>query len=111
MDNNIYEVERDDYAGFIGQLNKQMMDVEQFYEDTLTIMKIKSKKTGKHLCTRVITEEGEEHYYVFNMPDDDERIAPKPVMKITLNDKEEVQAFFDAINKLQLEAKKDARNI
>ena len=111
MDNNIYEVERDDYAGFIGQLNKQMMDVEQFYEDKLTIMKIRSKKTGKHLCTRIITEEGEEHYYIFNMPDDDERITPKPVMKITLNDKEEVQAFFDAINKLQLEAKKNAGNI
>ena len=43
MDNSIYEVERDDYVGFIGQLNKQMMDVEQFYEDKLTIMKIKSK--------------------------------------------------------------------
>ena len=58
-----------------------------------------------------MTEDGEEYYYVFNMPDDDERIAPKPVMKITLDNKEDVQAFFDALNKLQLEAKKDAGNI
>ena len=64
MDNSIYEVNRDEYAGFIGQLNKQMMDVEQFYEDKLTIMKIKSKKTGTHLCTRMITEDGEEYYYI-----------------------------------------------
>ena len=111
MDNSIYEVGRDEYVGFIGQLNKEMMDVEQYYEDKLTIMKIKSKNTGIHLCTRIITEDGEEYYYVFNMPADDERITPKPVMKITLENKEEVQAFFDALNKLQLEAKKNAGNI
>ena len=106
MDNSIYEVDRDDYVGFIGQLNKQMMDLEQYYEANSTIIKIVSKNTGIHLCTRIIPDEGEEHYYVFNMPADDERIAPRPVMKITLDSKEEVQTFFDALNKLQLEAKK-----
>ena len=111
MDNSIYEVERDDYAGFIGQLNKQMMDVEQYYEEDLTIMKIKSKNTGTHLCTRIISSDGDEHYYVFNMPADNERVAPKPVMKVTLNTKEEAQAFFDALNKLQLEAKQNAGDI
>ena len=30
MDNSIYEVERDEYVGFIGQLNKSMMDVEHY---------------------------------------------------------------------------------
>lgn len=103
---NIYEVERDDYVGFIGQLNKQMMDVEQFYEEDMSIMKIKSKATGKHLCTRIISNDGDEHYYVFNMPEDNERIAPRPVMKVTLETKEQVQDFFNALNKLQLEAKK-----
>ena len=107
MDNSIYEVERDDYAGFIGQLNKEMMDVEQYYEQDMTIVKIKSKTTGIHLCTRIIPDEGKEHYYVFNMPLDEERVAPKPVMKINLNTKEEVQAFFNALNKLQQEAHKD----
>lgn len=111
MDNSIYEVERDDYAGFIGQLNKTMMDIEQYYEEDLTIVKIKSKKTGTHLCTRIIPKGGEEHYYIFNMPLDEERIQPKPIMKISLDTREEVQTFFDAINKLQLEAKKDAGNI
>ena len=107
MDNSIYEVERDEYAGFIGQLNKEMMDVEQYYENNMTIMKIKSKNTGIHLCTRIIPDEGMEHYFIFNMPADDERIAPKPVLKINLNTKEEVQAFFNALNKIQLEAKKN----
>ena len=111
MDNSIYEVERDDYVGFIGQLNKEKCDVEKFYEEDLTILKIKSKATGTHLCTRIIPQSGDEHYYVFNMPADDERIAPKPVMKIRLDTKEEVQTFFNAINKLQLEAKENARTV
>lgn len=107
MDNSIYEVTRDEYAGFIGQLNKQMCDVEQFFEDGMTIMKIKSKATGTHFCTRIIPEDDIEHYFIFNMPEDNERIAPKPVMKVTLETKEEVQAFFDALNKLQKGDKND----
>ena len=101
MDYSIYEVDRDDYVGFIGQLNKEMMDVEQAYKNDSTIISIYSKTTGKHLCTRIIEQEGAEKYYVVNMPQDNERIAPKPVMKITLDSKEEVQAFFDALNKIQ----------
>ena len=104
MDNSIYEVDRDDYAGFIGQLNKTMMDIEQFYEKDTTIIKIISKNTGTHLCTRIIPDNDIEHYYIFNMPTDDERIKPKPVLKITLDNKEDVQTFFNAINKLQQEA-------
>ena len=111
MDNSIYEVERDEYVGFVGQLNKTMMDVEQFFEEDLTIIKIRSKNTGIHLCTRVISSEGEEHYFVFNMPADDERVAPKPVRKITLETQEEVQEFFNALGKLQMEAKKNDGNI
>lgn len=107
MDNSIYEVTRDEYAGFIGQLNKQMCDVEQAYQKDLTIMKIKSKKTGTHFCSRVIPQEGEEHYYVFNMPLPEERIAPKPVRQIKLETREEVQAFFDALSKLQRGEKYD----
>ena len=107
MSNDIYEVTRDEYAGFIGQLNKQMMDVEQSYQEDMTIVKIISKNTGIHLCTRVIPEEGEEHYFIFNMPADDERVAPKPVLKITLDNKEDVQTFFNALNKLQQEKHND----
>lgn len=108
MDNEIYAVERDDYAAFIGQLNKNLMDVvEKRDEDTLTLQ-IFSQKTNKHLCSRVITlEDGNEEYFIFNYPDSDERIAPKPVMKITLETKEEVQEFFNILNKIELEAHKN----
>ena len=107
MDNSIYEVTRDEYAGFISGLNKQKCDVEQCYEKDMTVMKIKSKATGTHFCTRIIPEEGEEHYYIFNMPSAEESVPNKPVMKISLETKEEVQAFFDALNKLQQEAHKN----
>lgn len=111
MDNSIYEVDRDEYVGFLGQLNKEMMDVEKYFQDDVIITKIKSKNSGTHLCTQIITQDGDVHYFVFNMPADNERIDPKGVMKVTLDKREDVQAFFDALNKLQLEAKKDAGNI
>ena len=107
MDNSIYEVERDDYVGFIGQLNKQMMDVEQAYKDDSNILSIYSKNTGKHLCTRIISQDGTEKYYVINMPEDNERIAPRRVRQIKLETQEEVQAFFDVLNKIQKEKKDD----
>jgi len=112
MDNSIYEVEREDYKNFIGQLNKEMMDTEVHIVENCTFTKIKSKKNGKHLSTRISdSEKEEEYYFIFEYPDNDERIAPKPIMKINLDTKEEVQTFFNALNKLQLEAKKNVGNI
>jgi len=105
-DNSKFEVDRDWYVSFIGQLNKSMMDVEQSYFEDISILKVISKKTGKLLCTRMITNDNNEFYYIFEMPDDDERVEPKPVMKITLDDRKDVQAFFDILNKIQKEAKK-----
>lgn len=107
MDNSIYEVERDDYVGFIGQLNKEMMDVKQAYKNNCNILSVYSKTTGKHLCTRIIAEDGTEKYYVIHMPEDNERIAPQKVRQIKLETREEVQAFFDILSKLQKEKKND----
>lgn len=105
-DNSKFEVDRDWYVSFIGQLNKSMMDVEQSYFEDISVLKVRSKKTGKLLCTRMITNNNNEFYYIFEMPDDDERVEPKPVLKITLDDRNDVQAFFDILNKIQKEAKK-----
>lgn len=101
MDNSIYEVTRDEYAGFLGQLNKTLCDIEQCYQEDCTILKVKSKKTGTHFCTRIIPQEGEEHYFVFNMPEVEERVPPKPVQKIKLETQEEVQKFFEILGKIQ----------
>ena len=108
MDNSIYEVERDDYKAFLGQLNFSMMDHEEYTLDGCEIVKIISKKTGKHLSTRISdNKEQKEHYFIFSYPDDDERVEPTPVLKINLNTREEVQDFFNALSQLQKEKKND----
>ena len=105
MDNEIYEVSRDEYVGFNDQIKPEYKETAIFHLEDCTIIKVISKKTGKHLCTRVIPEEDTEHYYVFNMPDDDERQPGKPVKKIVLETKEEVQTFFDILSKISKENK------
>lgn len=108
MNNSIYEVEREDYKAFLGQLNFSMMDHEEYSLEDCEFVKIISKKTGKHLCTRVAdNKEQKEHYFIFEYPASDERIEPKPVWKINLNTKEEVQGFFNALSQLQKEEKND----
>ena len=108
MDNDIYEVDRDEYTGFLMQLNKEMMSLEEYSYLDCYFLKIISNKTGKHLCTRIIDNKtDDEHYFIYKMPDDDERIKPKGVMKVTLETKEQVQQFFDALSKLQREAHKN----
>ena len=105
MDNEIYEVSRDEYVGFNDQIKLEYKETAIFHLEDCTIIKVISKKTCKHLCTRVIPEEDAEHYYVFNMPDDDERQPGKPIKKIVLETKEEVQTFFDILSKVSKENK------
>lgn len=107
MENNIYEVEKDDYKAFLGQLNTSKTHIEESQEGQIHIIKIISNKSNKHLCSRINnTELEEERYYIFNYPDSDERIAPKQILKINLDSREEVQAFFNAISKIQKEHQK-----
>ena len=106
MDNEIFEVSRDEYAGFLRQINVKTLDTEINHADDLTVIKVYSKTSGKHLCSRIVTEDGPEYYYIFNMPPDEDRTARKKVAKITLNTQEEVQAFFDVLNKLSKGEKK-----
>lgn len=101
MDNNIYAVERDEYVAFIGQLDKTKMDLEEIAQNDENILKIFSKKTGNHLSTRTIDQDGNESYYIYQYPEIDERVSPKPVWQLKLESKEEVQTFFNILNKMQ----------
>ena len=113
INKSIYEVTRDEYKGFVDIIKPNAREIK--IEDIGTIhiaAKIYSKKTGKCLCSRIGCKpncgfEEKEKYYIFEMPDDNERKAPTPVCKINLKTKEEVQAFFDFINKKQKEKKND----
>lgn len=103
MDNSIYEVSRDEYVGFVDQIKPECIHAENFMEENgFKVLKIYSDNTGTHLCSRFLNEDtGEEYYYVFNMPEDSERRAAPAKRKITLETKEEVQAFFDVLNKIK----------
>lgn len=107
MDNSIYEVNRNEYVGFISELKPDYFDVITHETEKNTFIKIMSKKTGKHLSTRIVSPHEPDHYFIFNIPDNDERQAGKPVRKIVLETKEEVQSFFDALSKIMKENKHD----
>ena len=113
MDNSIYEVSRSEYKGFVDEIKSECRRIEvEEINPTHIAAKIYSKKTGKCLCSRVAysAEYGEpepEKYYIFEMPDDDERNAPKPTVQVVLSSKEEVQAFFDFVAKKIREEKEN----
>lgn len=103
----IYEVERDQYAGLIGEMKTECFNMDTSYMEDTTIVTLTSKKTGKMVTKRIIYEDGNEQYYIYDLPENDERLAPKKIRKYELQTKEEVQAFFDILNKIQKGEKDD----
>lgn len=102
MDNSIYEVDRDEYAGVVSQINPDTSDIETYHEEYGTIIKIKNKN-GIHFTSRIIPkdENEDEHYFVFNLPQAEDRLPPKVIHRITLKTRDAVQDFFNALNQLQ----------
>ena len=92
---DIYEVTRDEYVGFLNQIKPDCRDIKKT-DDSFAVY---SKKTGKLLCKRVLLEDGAESHYIYEMPDDSERQEGRPVRKIVLKTQEQAQAFFDALSK------------
>lgn len=108
MNESIFEVSRAEYKSFVEEIKPDCRRVEEIDLDKWhKATKIFSKKTGKCLTSRVtnIMNDEDEHepekYYIFEMPDDDERQAPIPRVKVVLETKEQVQAFLDGMKKLK----------
>lgn len=108
MDDSIFEVSRAEYKSFVEEIKPEFRRVEEIKLDKWhKATKIFSKKTGKCLTSRVthLIDDEEDHepekYYIFEIPDDDERRAPIPRTRIVLETKEEVQAFLDGMKKLK----------
>lgn len=114
MESSFYEVSRDEYTGFVSQINPAAKSVKEEENMGVKWIKTYSKTTGKLLCAREIhSEDGRELYFVFEFPPNEDRIAAKAVRKVTLNTKEEVQEFFNALSKVmkEQEEKRNAGNI
>ena len=108
MNKEIYEVSRDEYVGFLGQIKNECKITEVIGRgEPYTELNVYSKDKQRHFAQRTITslksDTSEEKYYIFDMPLDEERQPPRVVRKITLETKEEVQAFLDALSKLKKE--------
>ena len=103
----IYEVERDQYAGLIGEMKTDCFHMDTSYQEDKTIITLTSKATGKLITKRIIDADGNETYFIYDLPENNERLAPKKIRKYELQTKEEVQAFFDILNKIQKGEKHD----
>lgn len=108
MDNSIYEVTRDDYKAFVEQIKRGCGRVEIVTTKSYQFSNIISQKTGKRLCGRktYINNNNKnipEKYYIYEMPDDDERCKPIPKLRLNLETREEVQAFFNILSKMNKE--------
>lgn len=108
LNESIFEVSRAEYKSFVETIKPETRRLEEIQLDKWhKATRIFSKKTGKCLTSRIthLIEDEEMHepekYYIFEMPDDDERLAPIPRARVILETKEEVQAFFDGLKKLR----------
>ena len=110
---SIFEVTRADYMSFIEQIKPEYREIKVVNIDPIhTATKVFSKNTGKCLCSRLTytAQYGDpepEIYYIFEMPENYERLAPIPKTQIVLNSKEEVQKFFDYFAQKRKEKKDD----
>lgn len=95
----MYKVEYEDYIGFVNQLKKGTFNSKVEEYDTKKRLEIISNKTGKVLAAQEVYSDEESNFFIYEMPDDDERRAAPKVRKIVLETEEEVKAFFKLLNK------------
>lgn len=97
---NIYEVERDEYVGYVAQLKKDMVHSTQIQnDDDTSYLKIYSNTTDTLLAEQYFDGENL-HYFIYVMPEDNERQAAPAVRRIVLETPEEVEAFFKVLNEV-----------
>ena len=102
FDDELYEVTRNEFKGFINQIKPDCFDhVILDYEGYKEIKIISTDRKRHFASVKTFPNDEEMHYFVYEMPNDDERCEAKPVKTITLNTKEEVQTFFEALHKIQ----------
>lgn len=99
MNIDIFEVTRKDYHAFVERI---IPGKGRIVDEQNGFIKIYSNATDKCWCGRKeATEEEAEKYYIFDYPEVDEWGPPVPKVRLTLETKEEVQAFFNALSELR----------
>lgn len=103
--NDIYEVEKEDYFGVLKTLNsKCCIESQEKIDDWHYEIIEKSKLTNKIICKKIVTLDLKkefvinERYYVINLPEPEESREPTGKMQIELKTPEELKAFFKIIS-------------
>ena len=110
MNDDIYEVTRVEYSSLVETIKPEARDIMQYVKDDYRYIDLYSKKTHSKLTSRV-TYIGDmeslrgEKYYIYNLPQPEERNPDIPKCRIILETREEVQAFVDAIARMNKEKK------
>ena len=102
MDDSIYEVTRAEYASFVETIKQEIRRIES----DETHADIINRATGKVICRRAMGQDEKEHYYIFELLSAEESLPPKAKLQLELKTREEVQAFFNALSKMQKEHNK-----
>lgn len=103
MSDDIYEVSRDEYVGFLAQIKKDCRLVETKHIDDEHMEIITTSIDRERIFAKqvIIKDEEEPKYYVYDMPLDHERREPPTVRKVILETKEDIQRFLDFLGELQ----------
>ena len=92
MYNEIFEVSRDEYNGFIDWLKPGSYQKEN--DNDGTEQRYVSKLTKKILCARINNSE-EIKYYIFELPEPQEKLdQPIRRAKLTIETPEQLEALF-----------------
>ena len=110
MNDDIYEVDKEDYLGFIQTIKSNCCDEKQEKIDDwhYQISEI-SKLTHKVLCKKKVTLDlkkeyvASERYYIINLPESEESQEPTGKLHIELKTPEELKAFFKIISECSKE--------
>lgn len=110
MNDEIYEVSRAEYASFVQTIKPECRKLERIDKGEYEILNIFGKESGKHFTSKITYKPDSkkyepEKYYIYELPDAREGIAPQPRVKVILETKEEVQAFLTGMKKLKEEGK------
>lgn len=110
MDETIYEVTLEDYKGFIRQIKPGCFRIEKNEEDEDPFEHIISVSTNRILAARR-TNKNITKYYIYEFPAPEERRPAKPIFHLNLETREEVQAFFNVLNKMYKEGENHGRTL
>lgn len=105
MNDDIYEVDREDYLGFLQTLKPNCCNETQEKIDDWHYQIIEtSKLTGAVLCKKKVTLDlqkeyvTDERYYIITLPEAEESQKPTGKLHIELKTAEELKAFFKIIS-------------